>query len=415
MLVLTVASALASIAAIVAELSSTLSGGARQPTQLVLAITTIVLSWAFIHTMFALHYAHEFYDDEGGGGLTFPGPDEEPDYWDFMYFSFVIGMTSQVSDVGITEQADPAHRRRPRRRVVRVQCRAARPDGEYRRERDIVSTATTLFTLEDLMSARAETLAKQFETKAAEMTSTLEKLTDADWKKTTGGEKWTVGVAAHHVASSHEAIAGILKTVGGGKPMTPFTMDQLNEGNAKHADGVRQLHQGRNPRPPQEGRGGGRLGGTRPLRRRARPERHGVDRHAGDDGATDGRGHPDPPRRGSPRQHPQDDRRLTSRRGQAALGASCEPDEVRRALATRGVREVGRAAAGGEASGYGCPGERERATLRVPRALATWQFELSSLAARRGLSGSGEANCPSAMRYSRRRPAVPPLACASGR
>jgi uncharacterized membrane protein len=104
MLVLTVASALASIAAIVAELSSTLNGGARQPTQLVLAITTIVLSWAFIHTMFALHYAHEFYDDEGGGGLTFPGPDEDPDYWDFMYFSFVIGMTSQVSDVGITSK-----------------------------------------------------------------------------------------------------------------------------------------------------------------------------------------------------------------------------------------------------------------------------------------------------------------------
>jgi uncharacterized membrane protein len=102
MLVLTVASALASLAAIIAELSSTLNAGARQPTQLVLAITTIVLSWAFVHTMFALHYAHEFYDDEGGGGLTFPGPDEDPDYWDFMYFSFVIGMTSQVSDVGVT-------------------------------------------------------------------------------------------------------------------------------------------------------------------------------------------------------------------------------------------------------------------------------------------------------------------------
>jgi uncharacterized membrane protein len=105
MLILTVAAALASLAAIVAELSSTLNGGApRQPTQLVLAIATIVLSWAFIHTMFALHYAHEFYDDEGGGGLTFPGPDEDPDYWDFMYFSFVIGMTSQVSDVGITSK-----------------------------------------------------------------------------------------------------------------------------------------------------------------------------------------------------------------------------------------------------------------------------------------------------------------------
>lgn len=104
MLVLTVAAALASLGAIVAELSSTLNAGARQPTQLVLAIATIVLSWAFIHTIFALHYAHEFYDDEGGGGLTFPGPDEEPDYWDFMYFSFVIGMTSQVADVGVTSK-----------------------------------------------------------------------------------------------------------------------------------------------------------------------------------------------------------------------------------------------------------------------------------------------------------------------
>ena len=85
------------------------------------------------------------------------------------------------------------------------------------------------------MSARAETLAKQFEAKAAEMTSTLEKLTDADWKKTTGGEKWTVGVAAHHVAGAHEPITGILKTVASGKPMPPFTMAMLDEGNAKHA------------------------------------------------------------------------------------------------------------------------------------------------------------------------------------
>ena len=54
-----------------------------------------------IHTIFALHYAHEFYD-ETSGGLAFPGTDGEPDYWDFAYFSFVIGMTSQVSDVAIT-------------------------------------------------------------------------------------------------------------------------------------------------------------------------------------------------------------------------------------------------------------------------------------------------------------------------
>jgi uncharacterized membrane protein len=66
-----------------------------------------VLSWFFIHTMFALHYAHEFHAahrENGGGGLSFPG-EEDPDYWDFMYFSFVIGMTSQVSDVAIAARS----------------------------------------------------------------------------------------------------------------------------------------------------------------------------------------------------------------------------------------------------------------------------------------------------------------------
>jgi uncharacterized membrane protein len=104
-LVLTVAAALASLAAIFVELGT--SGGAgegRQPARLILAAGTIVLSWAFIHTMFALHYAHEFYDEDAGGGMAFPGGDEEPDYWDFVYFSFVIGMTSQVSDVGVTSK-----------------------------------------------------------------------------------------------------------------------------------------------------------------------------------------------------------------------------------------------------------------------------------------------------------------------
>jgi len=62
----------------------------------------VVLSWAFTHTTFALHYAHEFHEQEAtrGAALIFPG-NEEPDYWDFLYFSLVIGMTSQVSDVAI--------------------------------------------------------------------------------------------------------------------------------------------------------------------------------------------------------------------------------------------------------------------------------------------------------------------------
>ncbi|HEX5529582.1 MAG TPA: DUF1345 domain-containing protein [Methylomirabilota bacterium] len=103
-LVLTVAAGLASLAAIQAELAS--GSGGRRPGQLALASLTILLSWAFIHTMFALHYAHEFYGDSASpaGGMAFPGGDEEPDYWDFVYFSFVIGMTSQVSDVAITNK-----------------------------------------------------------------------------------------------------------------------------------------------------------------------------------------------------------------------------------------------------------------------------------------------------------------------
>ena len=100
----TVAAALASLAAIFAELGTSAVGGSRPRGYLILATLTILLSWAFIHTIFALHYAHEFYDETAGRGMAFPGGEPNPDYWDFVYFSFVIGMTSQVSDVGITSK-----------------------------------------------------------------------------------------------------------------------------------------------------------------------------------------------------------------------------------------------------------------------------------------------------------------------
>jgi len=106
-LVLTASAALASLGAIIVELASAPNAGPLgRPAQLILATLTILLSWIFTHTIFALHYAHEFYDenDENGGGLVFPGG-EEPDYWDFVYFSFVIGMTSQVSDVAVTNKS----------------------------------------------------------------------------------------------------------------------------------------------------------------------------------------------------------------------------------------------------------------------------------------------------------------------
>lgn len=67
-----------------------------------LAIVTIVGSWLLVHTIFALHYAQGYYrpHPHRTTGLDFPS-DTEPDYWDFLYFSFVIGLTSQVSDVAV--------------------------------------------------------------------------------------------------------------------------------------------------------------------------------------------------------------------------------------------------------------------------------------------------------------------------
>jgi uncharacterized membrane protein len=101
--VLTVIAALASLAAILVELRTSAGHPTRDPLLLTLAIATILLSWTFIHTIFTLHYAHEYYADGEAqrSGLDFPG-NEKPGYWDFAYFSFVIGMTSQVSDVCVT-------------------------------------------------------------------------------------------------------------------------------------------------------------------------------------------------------------------------------------------------------------------------------------------------------------------------
>ena len=101
-LLVTALGAFASIAAIVFELGSS----NRSAPQLALATVTIALSWAAVHTTFALHYAHDYYRGAKPGGLQFPSGDEHDhaDYWDFVYFSFVIGMTAQVSDVGITDK-----------------------------------------------------------------------------------------------------------------------------------------------------------------------------------------------------------------------------------------------------------------------------------------------------------------------
>jgi uncharacterized membrane protein len=101
-LLVTALGAFASVAAIVSELGVAKRGTAA----LTLATLTVSLSWALVHTTFALHYAHDYYRSKKPGGLQFPSGDskEAADYWDFVYFSFVIGMTAQVSDVGITDK-----------------------------------------------------------------------------------------------------------------------------------------------------------------------------------------------------------------------------------------------------------------------------------------------------------------------
>jgi len=84
---------------------------AARSTHVALAVVTVALSWTMVHTLFTLHYAHQFYSaplcvqsEPAKRPLIFPG-EELPDYYDFAYFSFVIGMTSQVSDVQIASRS----------------------------------------------------------------------------------------------------------------------------------------------------------------------------------------------------------------------------------------------------------------------------------------------------------------------
>ena len=95
----------ASMAVVISEAASAASG-AGAATHALLTLGTEALSWLFIHVIFGLHYAHRFYapGDKGDrGGLLFPGEDE-PDYWDFLHFSLIIGVASQTADVQIADR-----------------------------------------------------------------------------------------------------------------------------------------------------------------------------------------------------------------------------------------------------------------------------------------------------------------------
>jgi len=103
-LVLTIVSAVASVGAVFAWLEYATREETFSGPNLIFLLLTIVLSWALIHTMFALHYAHEYYGEHAkSGGLIFPH-DPQPDYWDFVYLAFSIGTATQVSDVEISSK-----------------------------------------------------------------------------------------------------------------------------------------------------------------------------------------------------------------------------------------------------------------------------------------------------------------------
>ena len=106
---LAIVTAVISLAAIVAELSTAKDlHGALRSLHIGLAGLTVFLSWSFLQTMFALHYAHEYYMEENGEnveGLEFPLGYKTPDYWDFIYFSFVIGTASQTADINVASRA----------------------------------------------------------------------------------------------------------------------------------------------------------------------------------------------------------------------------------------------------------------------------------------------------------------------
>jgi uncharacterized membrane protein len=109
-LVLALLAAAVSLAAVTAVMSAAPADMDQRMVRLIAGGATILISWTVVHTIFAVHYAQQYYGDgdpgpgrTARGGLDFPS-DTAPDYWDFMYFSFVIGMTAQVSDVAVSSK-----------------------------------------------------------------------------------------------------------------------------------------------------------------------------------------------------------------------------------------------------------------------------------------------------------------------
>lgn len=106
-LVLVVLATLAGMVAIFAQLTMVREmHGLARIAHVSLAVLTILSAWAFIHSMFALNYAHDYYDalaHKKPPGLSFPDT-ADPDYGDFMYCAFIIGTSGQTADVSFTSK-----------------------------------------------------------------------------------------------------------------------------------------------------------------------------------------------------------------------------------------------------------------------------------------------------------------------
>src|SRR5262249_45074024 len=82
---------------------------------------------------------------------------------------------------------------------------------------------------------RSQALAERVEQANRQLEATIERCSDAQWKTKTAGEQWSVGVVAHHIAQSNEAVTGLVKLIATGQPVPPLTMEMIHQGNAEHA------------------------------------------------------------------------------------------------------------------------------------------------------------------------------------
>ncbi len=107
--IIVLVSTFVSLLAVILMLVTKSESSAIKALHLFVALAAMIFSWILVHTIFTVRYAHIYYDDDEAqsgthaGGLNFPG-EKKPDFLDFAYFAFVLGMAFQVSDVEVTSK-----------------------------------------------------------------------------------------------------------------------------------------------------------------------------------------------------------------------------------------------------------------------------------------------------------------------